>query len=155
MKNTTQEKSKVLSLAEKRKLESLILQDIEEAERAFNRDASNQRAELIKRLEAKPPADVSEQFTNYQKSQKTASLAEEKMAELGWKPTGYGDTKLVIQTYGIIPKELVEFDEKVTNNQATLASYKRSFAIKLFANGVEASNLFTELAKEISKLVSK
>ncbi|MBA4306981.1 MAG: hypothetical protein C0429_09630 [Sphingopyxis sp.] len=152
--NNKLEKSRALNMEEKRKLEKLLIEDIDSAKRLFAENASNQRSALIKGLEAKIPAEVQALFSSYQNSKKAMDEAEEKLEAIGWNVPSYGDKRLAVKTYGNMPKELVEFDEKVDGKKAEIASLTRTFTLKLFAPGVEAQTLFDDLANKVTKLVS-
>jgi len=140
-------------MLDKRKLEALLLEDIETATQAFAKNVNTQRLALINRLEAKPSKEVQELLKLYQDGKEAARKAEKKMGELGWQ-ANYNDASVVIRTYGTMPKELVEFDDKVNATKAKLAQLTRTYTLKLFGRGVEAQNLFSDLAKEVAKLVS-
>lgn len=149
-----EEQSRVLNMEEKRKLEKLLVEDVEEAKRAFNQNASCQRSALVARLQAKPPAKAQALFLRYENSRKAMEEAEGEIEALGWHVSGYGERKIAVKTCGILPLELAEFEEKVEVKKAALASLTRTFTLKLFARGAEAETLFADLAKHVSKLVS-
>lgn len=152
--NNKQEKSRALNMEEKRKLEKLLIEDIDIAKRSFADKASDQRSTLIKGLEAKPPKEVQALFSSYQDGQKAMDEAEEKLEAIGWNVPGYGEKRLAVKTYGNMPKELAEFDAKVDVTKAEFASLTRTFTLKLFAPGVEAQTLFDDLASKVQKLIS-
>lgn len=152
MKNP-KENQNVLSFVERRKLEKLLIEDIETASREYEAAVNRERRSLIEQLETKPPKEVQAIFKRYQDCREALEKVERELSAQGWK-SSYGNTGLALHTYGTLTKELAEFDANVNAKKATLASLRRTYTLRLFGRGVEAQDLFADLAKEVSKLVS-
>lgn len=149
---TKPEKPRTLNMEEKRKIEKLLLQDIDRAESNHDRKASDVRQELVTQLKAAPPADVRALLATYQKAMKTAKSAEENLGMLGWSLAGYSEKTLDVKTYGTVCAPLSKFNEKTAKQKAALAALKRSYTLKLFAGDGEAAGLFEALANELTAI---
>jgi hypothetical protein len=86
----TQEPRK-LNMEEKRKLEKLLISDIDSAVARYNAQAEDMRGTLINKLTKTPPADAKKLFDSYVLAQKQVGHLKSKLSALGrkrhWKGT--------------------------------------------------------------------
>jgi hypothetical protein len=54
---------------------------------------------------------------------------------------------------GTTTKQLAEFDDRADEMRRALATLKRGYVIKLFADHADTQSLFGSLAKELERLV--
>ncbi len=154
MENTLPRK---LNMEEKRKLEKLLLADIESAATAYSTERSTQRDDLEKDIEQNPPALVAKLFQEWKRVHQSIEDLERSLEAFGYHvSTGYGSNKggeLDINgRYSQQPKPLRDFDDHTRARRDKLAELKRSYTLKLFAGGAEAQELFAALAAEITTL---
>jgi hypothetical protein len=150
-------KPRSLNMTEKRKLENLLIEDIDRAAKAYSDKMEDERDILIKKLNAQPPADAKALLALYKKARKEADDAESKLAAAGWETTGHGDDlTLQVEEYKgrVRPQALQVFDDAVTGNVQKIDQLRRTYIRKLFAGGAEAQDLFGTLAAEIAKLTA-
>ena len=79
----TQEPRK-LNMEEKRKLEKLLLSDIDSAVARYDAQAQDMRGNLIDKLTKNPPADVKKLFDSYVLAKKQLGQLEAKLDTLGF-----------------------------------------------------------------------
>ena len=147
-------KTRALNMEEKRKLEKMLMADIENAEQQYKTRSREKRDELIKTLEANPPAEARALFSLYNKSQKALDDAEAKIEALGWRISGYSEKSLSVREGAVTPTSLAHFDEKAETDRKNLSTLKRNYTLHLFAEGAEAKTLFDALTKEIKALAA-
>jgi hypothetical protein len=140
-----------LNMEEKRKLEKLLLSDIDSGVARYNGAAQEMRANLIEKLLKNPPAEVKKLFESYTLAKKAQKDTETKLDKLGWD-ISY-DGSLGMNTYGNINPQVGMFDEKVEKRRESLKSLKRSYVIKLFADHADTQSLFASLAKDLEGLI--
>lgn len=140
-----------LNMEEKRKLEKLLLADIDSAVERYNAQAEGMRRTLIEKLAKNPPAEAKKLFESFKLSQKQQSQLEAKLDELGYD-ISY-DGSLRVNTSGNKATELRAFDKLADDVRQSLQSLKRSYVIQLFADHADTQSLFASLTKELAKLV--
>jgi len=140
-----------LNMEEKRKLEKLLLADIDSAVVRYNERAEERRKELIKQLESKPPAEVKKLFEGYSLARKQQTEAEQKLDKLGYDIGYHGS--LSVNTHGTLTPALAACDELARDSRQSLQDLKRSYVIKLFADHADTQSLFTGLARELEGLL--
>jgi hypothetical protein len=142
-------------MEEKRKLEKLLLADVESAEMSYSTRRNKERSELEKEAEEKPPAAATAQFKKWMQAADAKDQAEEALSALGYRPRKYGsDAPELIVGGGTTPKALADFDKATRDGRERLSELKRSYTLKLFAGGAEAQELFNALAADISSLTN-
>lgn len=156
MNNKYQTTDRKLTMEEKRRLEKMIFADIEEAEHAYNNKRNSQRDLLGNKLVKNAPASVKKLFAEYVAAEKKMKQADKALEALGYDiSSNYGtDTRILKIAYHKAPAELKAFDAQTMAGRERLTSLKRTYAVKLFGGGAEATKLFADLAKEIQKLTA-
>ena len=151
-----------LTIDEKRKLERLLFDDIEQAERTYSSTRSTQREKLTEAAEKNPPTQAVKLFKDWQegqkaaeKAQKACEVAQEALNAIGYRAsTGYGSPKdgsLEVSSRLELPKALKDFDTETRQWREKLAALKREYTLKLFA-GAQAHDLFQALASDLATL---
>jgi 2-oxoglutarate dehydrogenase complex dehydrogenase (E1) component-like enzyme len=140
-----------LNMEEKRKLEKLLLADIDSALARYDAQAQDMRGNLIDKLTKNPPADVKKLFDSYVLARKQVGQLEAKLDTLGFDVTY--DGALRVNTHGTMTAQLKAFDELAKNMRDSLQTLKRSYCIKLFADHADTQSLFASLAKDLERLI--
>ena len=76
---------------------------------------------------------------------------EKNLNALGYDVDYHG--KLAVNRSGTTVKQLAEFDDSADEMRHSLATLKRSYVIKLFADHADTQSLFGSLAKDLERLV--
>lgn len=140
-----------LNMEEKRKVEKLLLSDIDSAVARYNAQAEEMRGNLVDKLTKNPPADVKKAFDGYVDARKQAKLMETRLDGLGYN-VAYDGT-LRVSTHGTTTAQLTAFDAAAKDNRETLQTLKRNYVIKLFADHADTQSLFASLAKDLERLI--
>jgi hypothetical protein len=156
MENTIQRK---LNMEEKRKLEKLLLDDIDTACSDFYERQKAKRKKIEDALENNPPTQAVEILKEYEAINIKSKALEESLAGLGFEidncyRTDYKDKLTVTNDRGNKPKALLDFDEAVRVRKEKLSALKRTYTIKLFGGGAQAQELFASLASEMAKITN-
>jgi hypothetical protein len=146
----TQEPRK-LNMEEKRKLEKLLLADIDSAVVRYDEQAQDMRKKLIDKLTKNPPADVKKVFDSFALAKKQVEQLEAKLDALGFDTDYYG--ALRVNTDGTRTEQLKAFDELAKEMRASLQTLKRNYVIKLFADHADTQSLFESLANDLKRLI--
>ena len=103
-------------------------------------------------------------LAEYQEAKNTIERLDTEIKKYGLQFTtsGYNSTKYKLQVgsfYGsdiqkYTPVELKTYDEKTQKVKDELAEMKRTYTLKLFASGEEATAVFAELAKELARITA-
>jgi hypothetical protein len=150
-KDTAPVQARKLNMEEKRKLEKLLLQDIETAESAYSKHRAEQRRNLEAEILRNPERVVQTALRNAKRAVELKRLAERQLVALGYD-LDY-QNRLCISRQDR-PKPLKDFDRDTAANQKRLADARRSYTMKLFAGGEEAQQLFASLARELANIIS-
>ena len=140
-----------LNMEEKRKLEKLLLSDIDTAVARYNEQAEGMRQNLIDKLTKNPPAEVKKLFDGRTLARKQVEQLEAKLDTLGFDIDYQGS--LQVNRNGTKTAQLSAFDKLVTDMRAALQTLKRNYVIKLFADHADTQSLFASLAKDLEKLI--
>lgn len=140
-----------LNMEEKRKLEKLLIADIESATAHYNAVTSEEREALIARLERMPSAEAKALYERYKLAGRQQQEAKERLGALGYHIDYHG--AFGVSTSGRLVKQLSEFDDRADEMRRSLATLKRSYVIKLFADHADTQSLFGSLAKDLERLV--
>jgi hypothetical protein len=143
--------SRKLNMEEKRKLEKLLIADIDSATASYDAITNEERQALIERLERTPPADAKALYARRNLAVKQQEDLKKKLDALGYD-VDY-DGELAVKTAGTLTKQLAEFDDRADEMRRSLASLKRSYVIKLFADHADTQSLFGSLAKDLGRLI--
>ena len=138
-------------MEEKRKLEKLLLDDINSAVARYDARAEERRNELTKRLTSNPPAEVKKLFVRYSLARKQQAEAEAKLDKLGYDISYNGS--LSVNTHGTRTPALTASDLRAKEGRQLLQDLKRNYVIKLFADHADTQSLFAGLAKELERLL--
>ena len=76
---------------------------------------------------------------------------EKKLDALGYEIRYNGE--LAANTSGTMTKQLAGFDDRADEMRHSLATLKRSYVIKLFADHADTQSLFGSLAKDLERLI--
>jgi len=146
-----------LNMEEKRKLEKLLLEDVESAITKYAARRSEERGEMEKAALKNPPTELKRLMAIYQRARKEMEEAEAKMKPHGYRMDDvYRDGNYVYELRldrTIEPKALRDYDEKTNMAKGALTNLKRTYTLKLFAGGEEAKELFSALARELASIV--
>lgn len=140
-----------LNMEEKRKLEKLLLSDIESAVARYDAQAQDMRKTLIDKLTKNPPAEVKKLFDSYLLAQKQVGQLKSKLDALGFD-IAYDGT-LRVNTNSTKTEQLKAFDELAKAMRESLQTLKRSYVIKLFADHADTQSLFESLARDLQRLI--
>jgi hypothetical protein len=143
--------SRKLNMEEKRKLEKLLIADIDSATASYDAITNEERQALIERLERTPPADAKALYARRNLAVKQQEDLKKKLDALGYD-VDY-DGELAVKTGGTLTKQLAEFDDRADEMRRSLATLKRSYVIKLFADHADTQSLFGSLAKDLERLI--
>jgi hypothetical protein len=146
----TQEPRK-LNMEEKRKLEKLLLSDIDSAVARYDAQAQDMRGNLVDKLTKNPPAEVKKLFDSYSVAQKQVKQLESKLDTLGFDITY--DGALRVNTHGTMTEQLKGFDALAKDMRESLQTLKRSYVIKLFADHADTQSLFESLARDLQRMI--
>jgi hypothetical protein len=148
---TDNEEPRKLNMEEKRKLEKLLLADIESAVARYDAVTKEERHGFIEKLERNPSSEVKTLYERYKLAVKQQAEVKEKLDALGYDIDYHGE--LEVNTSGTLTKEVAEFDDKADEMRRALAALKRNYVIKLFADHADTQSLFGSLAKDLERLV--
>ncbi len=140
-----------LNMEEKRKLEKLLIDDIDSATSRYDTVTKEERQAVIERLERTPHAQAKALYERYKLAVKQREELEKKLDALGYDISYRGE--LGVNTSGSMAKELAEFDDRADEMRHSLARLKRSYVIKLFADHADTQSLFGSLAKDLERLI--
>jgi hypothetical protein len=140
-----------LNMEEKRKLEKLLLSDIDSAVAHYDAQAEDMRGTLIDKLTNTPPADVKKLFDSYLLARKQLGLLKSKLDALGFD-IAY-DGELRVNTRGTMTAQLKAFDALAKEMRESLQTLKRTYVIKLFADHADTQSLFESLARDLERLI--
>ena len=148
---TEAQEPRKLNMEEKRKLEKLLLSDIDTAVARYNEQAEGTRQNLIDKLTKNPPAEVKKLFDGRTLARKQVEQLEAKLDTLGFDIDYHGE--LQVNRNGTMTAQLSAYDKLVTDMRAALLTLKRNYVIKLFADHADTQSLFASLAKDLEKLI--
>jgi hypothetical protein len=142
-----------LNMEEKRKLEKLLLADIESAETVYSTNRNKERAALEKQIEEKPPVAAANLMKTWVQAHDAKEQAEEALTSLGYRVRNYNSSEpeLVVGG-GHTPKVLEDFDKTTRTGREKLTGLKRDYTLKLFAGGDEAQEIFSSLTKDLAAI---
>ena len=141
-------------MEEKRKLEKLLLSDIDGAVAAYELKREKASDALEDAILAKPPKKATALLARHIAMEKQAKEAVRELEELGFDTSWDSGRKVLgIKRYGIRPEQMRDFDAETARVKKSLADAKRTYTMKLFAEGAEAQTLFASLAKELDSIV--
>jgi hypothetical protein len=140
-----------LNMEEKRKLEKLLIADIDSAVARYDAVTQEERNALIEKLERSPSAEVKKLFERYKDAVKQQKEIESELKAVGYD-VDYGG-ELDVNTSGTKAKQLAEFDDRADEMRCSLTTLKRNYVIKLFADHADTQSLFVLLAKDLERLI--
>jgi hypothetical protein len=143
--------SRRLNMEEKRKLERLLIADIDSASCRQDAVIRDEREALIGRLVRNPSAEVAKLLERHKLATKQQAEAAEKLEQIGYS-VGYNGI-LGLRSYSPLPKHLDEFDKRAVEKRLSLSALRRSYIIKLFADHADTQGLFASLAKDLERLI--
>ena len=143
--------SRKLNMEEKRKLEKLLIADIDSATAHYDVITNEERDALVERLQRTPSPEAKALFARRNLAVKQREELEEKLDGLGYDVTYQGN--LTVNTSGTTTKQLAEFDDRADEMRRSLATLKRSYVIKLFADHADTQSLFGSLTKDLERLI--
>src|SRR5262249_27515455 len=120
---------RTLNMEEKRKLEKLLIADIDCAIARYDERAEHLRKTQIEQLADSPRAEVKKLFERCALARKQEKEAEGKLHELGY--TVSYDGSLSVSTYGTLAPALIASDELAKEGRQSLQNLKRAYVIKL------------------------
>ncbi|NIQ13271.1 MAG: hypothetical protein GTO02_02325 [Candidatus Dadabacteria bacterium] len=144
-----------LNLDEKRRIEKLLLEDIEKKKEEYRKKRDEKRSEFIEKLNKSIPVAINKAFTEYKKYKKSADEKESFINKQGYEVNERNDElEVEANTWvGTKPKELEEYDKKTEKIKENLEAVKKEYTLKLYADTDEAQLLFDELMKKLDAVV--
>jgi uncharacterized protein (UPF0128 family) len=145
-----------LNMDEKRKLEKLLLSDVDTAAAAYRAQRSAKQ-ELVKDAAiTNAPRQARGLLAAYLATRSNANALLERIHKMGYSVPTYGDNEDKLDLhYNTKPKPVRDFDAETARVEKSLADLKRSYTLKLFAGGEEAKELFASLARELANIVNQ
>lgn len=140
-----------LNMEEKRKLEKLLIADIDSAVAQYNAVTEEGRHALIEELERTPPAEIRVLFVRYKQALEDREEIENQLNAGGYDVDYKGE--LGVNTSGSKTKQLAEFDDRAEEMRHSLTTLKRNYVIRLFADHADTQSLFGSLAKDLERLI--
>jgi hypothetical protein len=140
-----------LNMEEKRKVEKLLIADIDSAMSGYDAVTHAERQALIERLKRTPPAEAKALYERHKLAKKQQEELDTKLNALGYDINYLGE--LTVKTSGTMTKQLAEFDDRADEMRRSLATLKRNYVIKLFADHADTQGLFGSLAKDLERLI--
>jgi len=140
-----------LNMEEKRKLEKLLIADIDTATARYDAVTKEERDPLIEKLQRAPSVEAKRLYGRYQLACKQREEAESSLNDIGYDVDYKGE--LTVNRSGTTTKELTDFDARADEMRHSLATLKRGYVIKLFADHADTQSLFGSLAKDLERLV--
>lgn len=138
-----------MNMDEKRKIDKLIVADIDAAVQAYAEKRSEEREQLEKKLCA--GVVVKAAIEARKQGEKMQEEAKARLKTLGIE-IGY-EGSVNFNNYGTTPnKEIVAFEQETDAGKKKIAGLKKTFALLLFAGNAEAEKLFERLVQELKKL---
>jgi hypothetical protein len=150
----TPSEGRKLNMDEKRKLEKLLLADIDAAVALYNGKRASERGEAEEQLLKTPPRDAAAFIARIKKAHRELEAAGEQLRKLGFTYSTYRDGVTVGIGYNEKPAALLAFDAESDDSRKRLAGLSRTYTLNLFAGGKEVQELFETLASEIKAIVS-
>lgn len=147
---------RTLNLEEKRRIEKLLLADIEKRIEEYQKERETGKEELIKKLEDNIPQQIQKVFAEYKKAKKESQEKDKYIEKMGYHIRNWDDEEKVrVNTYSDeMPAELKKFNTETEQTKRTLEKLKREFTLKLYAEDVaEVQNLFGELEKKLDTTI--
>jgi hypothetical protein len=153
----TKTNTRPLNMDEKKKFESIVHKDIDNAKREFCNLQSDKKGKIQEEL-VKNPQGL-KLLAKWVELHKQVKAVEKEAKKLGFGLTegGYQDKtpRLTIDTYGRdIPKELIAIDDRTRKIEREMEEMKRTYTLKLFGGDTtEALEVFENLRKDLQALI--
>jgi hypothetical protein len=141
-------------MEEKRRLEKLLLADIDRASDAYRSARRAKREPLASDAVRRASAEVKALYDMNERARKEMIRTEEALRSSGYVIHGYSDGRYLSVGHAPLPKSLQAFDDQTSKTEGALNELKRTYTLKLFAGGEEAQGLFATLMKELVSIVS-
>lgn len=141
-----------LTMEEKRKLEKLLLADLDRAIADYGSVRRQEHCRIEKEMIKSPPRTVAALFASYKRARTAEKTAVQELEKVGFTVNCYRSEHTLDVRSCNPPKDLLRFNEETATRQHALNELKRTYTIKLFAGGAEAQELFTTLATEIASI---
>ncbi len=141
-----------LNLQEKRRIENLVFDEINDAVRNLISKRSDQYSELKKRLAKNPPEPVKKLREEIVNLKKQIEMKETELSKEGFE-LGYEDA-LKIREYGdFVNKELLTFSELTNSKRRMLEDMRKEFVVKIYADSDEVKDVFSVVSQRIEKVI--
>ena len=150
-KQTDVQEPRRLNMEEKRKLEKLLLTDIDSAVGQYEKQTGAKRSELVEKLAKNPPAEVKKLYEGHLLALRQKEQIDSKLYAAGYD-IAY-DGKLRVKTGGEVTPQLKAFNDRAEEMLQSLKSLKRNYVIKLFADHADTQSLFASLASDLERLI--
>lgn len=141
-------------MEEKRKLEKIILADIDRKASDYKQERNSARTRLANELTDNPPEAARKHLATWKDAQKAQEKAEAALEALGFRVCSYRDGGSLAIDYSKRPKPLVEFDKATNDAIQKFTELNRSYTVKLFAGGIEAQELFKALGADLATITA-
>ena len=142
-----------MNMEEKRKIDKLIVADIDTAIMCYEAKRAQEKTALEKKLLATPAIEAAvEMLKDAKRMEKQAA---QRLTALGLKEGGYREEEEVeFDDYAEARQnaQIKAFERKTEAGKERIIGLKKSFALKLFAGNEEAQKLFELLAQELAKI---
>jgi len=142
-------------MEEKRKLEKVLLDDIDSAISSYKSRRGDAREKVEETALAKAPAIAKALLLKFNKARTEAAELDKRIEQMGFRTVSEYGTKNfhLALSYSNKPTLLKDYDAETARVEKSLAGLKRSYTLKLFAGGEEAKELFASLARELAGII--
>lgn len=143
-----------MNLQEKKKLDKIIIEDIDRGIDKFNSRRNAERSKLEKKLLT--TGEVGKMAIKFRTLYTELKTIENRLEKLGFDVSSYSGTVSVSNSsYGSSekPAEIREFNKETHEKRERIEALKKQFALRLYADNEEAKALFASLEAQIAKLV--
>ncbi len=140
-------------MEEKRKLEKLLLSDIDTAIAIYTSNRGVERKQVADRALSHAPSKAKTLHSQHINAHRELARTEKELEALGYRFSGYGLERKLDIGYGIVPKDVLAFDDQTLEAKSALLDLKRTYTLKLFAGDAEAQELFSALSKELKNII--
>lgn len=153
-----------MNTIEKRKIESVINDDIEQNISTYKSNRASEYHTLKEGFEKNPPKEVSALLKKAQTLKDELNAVEKDVERLGWNMNSYSDKVSVSMKghydysernsrYVAEVKELVAHDKETDSTIQSLKELGRRYTLKIYAGSADMEKILNAFTSEISKLL--
>lgn len=141
-----------LNVQEKRKIETLIIDDIEQSERRYSEARNKGLSALSRTLIDNPPADVAKTFKQWQETQATLDLLERKVEKAGFSIQTWGNKPKLDTRHSDDCPPLRAYAKETSAGKMRFQKLKKDYMFALYGTQ-DIAELYKRLQTELTELV--